>query len=702
MADPFSIDVGLDVAGHPNREQSTISLDVVASAALDLPGLKLAVEKARLSLSLAVTFGLNGPALHPTFALLPPEGASAELDLPGFTGGGYLHKHDDEWQGALAASLGPISVSGFGILTTDHFSMLVLLAAEFTPPIQLSFGFTLVGVGGLVGINRRPDTEALRAAAHSGDLSNLLFPHDPVADAPHLLPVLSTCFPYSPGGIVVGPMMKLGWGTPTIVAATLAVLISSDGVIIVGRLAITLPFEQAAIIRLEALVLATIDADGFALDATLANSTIVGIPVEGDIKVRIRTGDNALFAFSAGGFHPAFTPPQGMGGMKRIGTEISPGPFLRARLGAYLAVTTNSVQFGAHAELEAGIGGFEIKGHFDFDALIIFDPFGFMVDFAAGVSVECADFEIGSLELNGHLSGTSPWRIRGHAHLHILFISVSVDIPEITFGSADAASQPPARDPLGVLRSQLALPANWTVTSRAVPALARMRPGVDRDHAAIHPMAELAFRQTAVPLDIDLQRMDGVPLPTATTLRVAALPGQPALQMRQDQFPPNQFRNQDDKAKLSSAGYAHFDAGFDVNPQGAACATGVQGRDDIHPEISVLAKDYFIPRRKCALADGVLTLAGHGMVPPVQAQPFLTLRDPGQAIIASVSNLTDATAVLAGAVAASPNAAMAAASAGVAAAGAHAGVATQLIADLAGHDPTAAANLQVARAWEVG
>lgn len=71
-----------------------------------------------------------------------------------------------------------MSVSGFGILITDEFAILVLLAAEFTP-IWLSFRFTLDRVGGLVGTNRRSEAEALGAAAHPGDLSNLLFPTRP-------------------------------------------------------------------------------------------------------------------------------------------------------------------------------------------------------------------------------------------------------------------------------------------------------------------------------------------------------------------------------------------------------------------------------------------------------------------------------------------------------------------------------------------
>ena len=143
---------------------------------------------------------------------------------------------------------------------------------------------------------------------------------------------MSECFPAQPGSFVVGPMLKLGWGTPTLVAATIGVLVSDAGVVILGRIAITLPFEELAIIRLEALVLGIIDANGLAIDASLANSNIVGIPVEGDIRLRARGGQNALFALSAGGFHPAFAPPDGMAGMHRIGADdlARPDPAPRA------------------------------------------------------------------------------------------------------------------------------------------------------------------------------------------------------------------------------------------------------------------------------------------------------------------------------------------------------------------------------------
>ncbi|MEP6814248.1 MAG: DUF6603 domain-containing protein [Marmoricola sp.] len=670
-------DVGLDVAGHPAGKGGSVSLDVYVSAGLELPGLKLAIEKITLSTGLSLVLEDGRLKLAaPELTLSGPAGASAELDLPGFSGGGYLHHEGDEWSGALAASIGPISVSGFGVLTTDEFSLLILLAAEFNPAIQLSFGFTLVGVGGLVGINRRPDTDALQAAVRSGDLSRLLFPRDPVADAPRLLPVLKGAFPQSEGGIIVGPMIKIGWGTPTLCAATIGVLISNEGVIIVGRIAITLPFEDAALIRLEALVLGMINSDGLTIAASLANSSIVGIPIEGDIGLRIRGGSDPLFAFSAGGFHPQFTPPQGMTGMKRIGTEISPGPMLRARLGLYLAVTSNSVQFGADAELHAGIAGFGIEGEFKFDALIIFDPFGFLADLHAHVGVECADFSVCSITLDGHLSGPTPWRVSGHASISILFWDVDVDIPELTWGSDDPPPLPPGRPPGPVLAAQLADPANWTVVSRDLPATVRLRNGAAQDAAAVHPLSDLAFRQSAVPLNLELQRMDGRPLPTPVTLTVAETGAVGTLGFTPAPFPPSQFREMDDQSKLSSSGYAGFDAGFDLGSEAAKVAPDAAGRDAITPETSVLGDDFCLSRFEVALLDSVLVAAP--VVPQRSTARFVTAaRNPGEAVVTSVNNLE-------------PDSALA----GIG----HAGVAESMLAQL---DAAAAAGLQVSRAFEV-
>jgi len=641
--DAFTFDLEFDVSGHPAARSSSLRLDAAASASLALPGLSLAVDKLLASLGIAVQLdAAGGLRLTPSLVVDQPEGARGALDLPGFTGGGALAHTGDEWRGALWASLGPISVTGFAVISAEGgFSLLVLVQAQFDVPIQLSFGFTLAGVGGLVGINRRPDVPALFAAASSGDMSRLMFPTDLAGEADHLLPVLSACFPRSAGSIVVGPVLKLGWGTPTLVAATVGVLASNQGVVVVGRVAITLPFEQLALIRLEAVVMGTITGNGLTLGASLTNSQIVGLPVEGDIRLRMRTGDGAVFAFAAGGFHPQFTPPDGMSGMRRIGTEISPGPALRARLGAYVAVTTNSVQFGAHAELEAGFDGFGIKGHFDFDALIVFDPFGFMVDFGAAVSVECADFDVCSISLSGHLSGTSPWRIRGHASFSVLWWDVDVDIPELTWGDAEPAPLPPARDPFEVLAREIGLPANWTATSRQVPHLARLAPGVADDHAAVHPMAEIAFVQSTVPIDLPLQRMDGVPLPAPVTLTALIDNIRPGTSTAQ--FVPAEFLDIDATAALTGAGYATFAAGFEFDPAGADVPDEVIERS-VDPETWVLGVEHRLWLLSVTLVPAAPTFPtaiGHTVFPASTVIPLIRLADPGAPVVTTRAALVD-------------------------------------------------------------
>jgi hypothetical protein len=708
-----TLDLGLDLSARPAGRGGQIEATLVASAALDLPGLRLSVDKATVTLSLGLTLVAGqGLRVVPELQVAPPKGAGAELSLPGFTGGGYLAKIGDEWRGVVVARLGPVSVTGFAILNTSaqHFSLLVLLAAEFTPPIQLSFGFTLIGVGGLIGLNRRADRDALGAAITSGALSRLLFPRDPVAQADQLTAALAACFPARDGAFVIGPLVKLGWGTPSLVSATIGVAVTSDGILILGRLAITLPFEQVDLIHLEATILGTIDADGLAIDASLTNSAIVGIPLDGDFKLRIRQGPDPLFAFSAGGFHPAFPVPAGMGGMRRIGTEISVGSLLRLRLEAYLAVTTNSVQFGAHAELTAGIAGFGIAGNLDFDALIIFDPFGFAIDLHARISVECADFTVASLALSGHLSGPSPWRIRGHASFSILWWDIDVDIPELVWGHSEPVTLPPARDPFVVLRTQLALPTNWTATSRSVPALVQLRPGVDRDQAAVHPLAELGFRQAAVPLATKLERMDGVSLAVPVTLTVVAIDagGQELRsQLQSAPFIASQFLALDTTAQLASAGYTPFPAGLDVRPDTVG---DLAAHADVPEQYqtTVLGKDGLILHR------GFLDSPYLRITPPAEITGMLAERtrfvevvDPAAPVVADVASIAalGGEAVLAdlaataGAALGRDNALAAAAQAlqdpatrGIAAAGA---VLSVLAAG--GRD----AGLQVVGAWEV-
>ena len=50
------------------------------------------------------------------------------------------------------------------------------------PGVQIGFGFAVTGVGGLVGINRRADTDVLREQLASGTSGQILFCDDPTEE----------------------------------------------------------------------------------------------------------------------------------------------------------------------------------------------------------------------------------------------------------------------------------------------------------------------------------------------------------------------------------------------------------------------------------------------------------------------------------------------------------------------------------------
>ena len=60
----------------------------------------------------------------------------------------------------------------------DEPSFLAVLAAGFTPGIQLGFGFQISRVGGVIGINRTIDQPALAAKLRDGSAGEALFPLD--------------------------------------------------------------------------------------------------------------------------------------------------------------------------------------------------------------------------------------------------------------------------------------------------------------------------------------------------------------------------------------------------------------------------------------------------------------------------------------------------------------------------------------------
>ena len=320
----------------------------------------------------------------------PPNGVGLSIDAGAIKGGGFLHLDFDkgEYFGALELSFQDvISLKAIGILNTKMpdgskgFALLILITAEVAP-IQLGFGFTLIGVGGLLALNRSLDTQALRTGVRTGAVNSILFPQDIVANISKIISDLKTIFPIVEGHFVIGPMGKLGWGTPTLISLEIGVIldIPQPMFVILGVLRCLLPSEDLPILQLQVNFAGGIDFDRGLIwfDASLFDSRLLIYTLTGDMALRIGWGAQAIFVLSVGGFHPAFNEiPPDLRSMKRMSISLLSGDNPRLTTLTYFAVTSNSVQNGARVELYAEACGFNIYGFLGYDLLVQFNPFPF-------------------------------------------------------------------------------------------------------------------------------------------------------------------------------------------------------------------------------------------------------------------------------------------------------------------------------------
>ncbi|MGW6390937.1 DUF6603 domain-containing protein [Streptomyces sp. NPDC055103] len=565
--------------------EGELRASVSATARIDLGPVRATVERIGLEARLATSDGNLGPVgLGAGFA--PPKGAALEVSAGPVTGGGYLFFDRDkgEYAGVLALQLESIALKAVGLLTTtmpdgsEGFSLLVLVSAEFTP-VQLGFGFTLSGVGGLIGVNRSVSVDTLRAGIRSKALDSVLFPRDPLARAPEIVATLGAVFPPTPGRHVVGPMARIGWGTPTLLTLDLGLLLELPTpvrLVLLGRLRMALPREEAALVVVNMDVLGVIDFERgeASVDATLYDSRIAAFALTGDMAMRARWKGTPQFALSAGGFHPRFQRPEGFPELRRLNLSLLQGDNPRVRLEAYFALTSNTVQFGARLELYAAALGFSVEGLLAFDALVRFEPFGFEVDMAGHVSLKRGSRTLMGVAVEVALSGPAPWHVRGRARFELLFFSGEISFDRTFGGRAAPAALPAAVDVAARVEQALADPRNWTAqltgAGRTVVTL-RELPDAE-GQLVVHPLGGLSFTQRVAPLGVTLTRFGSSPIagdhrldlepeltvddtdPATETLTVRLTP-------TREHFAPAQFLDLTDEQKLAAPSFDLLTAG---------------------------------------------------------------------------------------------------------------------------------------------
>jgi hypothetical protein len=618
------------------------------TAVLQGIGVLVTIDPAQLS---------NGNPI--VLAARPPDGAGLTVDAGPVKGGGFVEHHGDEYGGALDLALGPIEIRAVGLIQTDPFSLVLVLSVRFTPAIQLSFGFTLNAVGGLVAIERTIATDVLRGALHDHTADTILFPRNPVASAPTILATLGRMFPAQQGAFVAGPILELGWGTPiSYLTARLGVLLAlpDPKVIIIGSLRVALPHPDLPIVDLRADIYGEITPDHLLFLVSLGGSKIAGFPLAGDFGLLIAWGDHPDLALSAGGFHPHYNPPAELSGMRRLDVELSPPALLTLRAEAYLALTANSFQLGTRVELRAAVGGVGAEGHLQFDALVLWQPsFHFEIDLSAGVSLYAFGESFASVDLSLHLSGPGPWVASGHASISLLFFDVDLDIPTITWGTGDN-TPPDAVDPQQLVHDALADPRAWQArppadADRFVQLVALDDPSMP----VVHPLGALEARQHLLPLEIDITHIGAHPVSVGRVNLGAAVfaPGSPnprtptAISSATDSFAPGNFLDLTEDQKLSRPAFEPFPSGVVI-----AAATPLFGTptDTRYEWFTVCPPVAVAPVRTVfTMMTGlheVLLAAGPAGVARVQldnpyavaAEP-VTIADPGTAYVRSATNL---------------------------------------------------------------
>ena len=601
---PVSIDSLYIAAGI---QGNSIPIEASAGISANLGPIAASVE--RMGLKLDFSFPADGGNLGPLnldFKFKPPSGVALAIDVGVVKGGGSLYFDPDkgEYAGHLELAIADIvTVKAIGLITTrmpdgsEGFSLLIIITAEFGTGIQLGFGFTLIGVGGLLGLNRTVRLQPLVEGVRTGAVNSIMFPHDIVANAPRIISDLRTIFPPEHNRFLIGPMAKLGWGTPKLISLSLGVIIEIPGnVAILGVLKIALPTEDTAVLQLQVNFVGALEFDKkrFYFFAALFDSRILFMTIEGEMAVVAAFGDDANFVLSVGGFHPSFNPPPlPVPNPRRISISILNEPYARLRVEGYFAVTTNTVQFGAHVEAFFGVDAFNVEGSLGFDALFQFSPFHFAITISASFHVRV--FGIGAFGIRATfaLEGPTPWRAHGKGTISLFFFDIDVPF-DVTWGEERDTVLPPLAV-MPMLKQEFEKASNWNAILPAGNSLRVSLRQLDpaANELVLHPLGTLRVSQRAVPLDLPIDKV-GAQKPSDAkrfTLTVAG-GGLAKTTDALESFAPAQFQDFDDAAKLSKPAFERDHGGIELSASGSQLDSGVMVKRIVRYELSTIDTNF--------------------------------------------------------------------------------------------------------------
>ena len=559
-----------------------LTLELAAALGVTLGPIQASVDKVGLAATL--NFPSGGGNLGPANLKLgfkPPDGLGLQVDAGPASGGGYISFDPSQGQyaGVLDVSLmDVVQVKVIGVIDTimpdgsSGFSFILIITFDL-PPIELGFGFTLNGVGGLGGVNRTIDTNALQAGFVAHSLNSILFPPDPIANAPAIISNIRSFFPVAQDSYVFGPMLEIGWGEPTLITLEIGVILELPSpvvIVLLGLVDVALPTEDAALIQIHIDVLGVLDfgTKTLEIEGDMYDSSVLIYSMAGSLFFRICWGDDPNFIYSVGGFNPNFnTAGLDIPALQRCSVSIGFGDNPRISANNYFAVTSNSLQFGANVQAYASAAGFTIQGYLGFDVLIIFSPFSFEFDFTVSFSVSFEGINLLGLSVSGSFSGPRPWNLNGTASISILFWTVSASV-NLTWGDSTPVTLP-QKAVLPDLVAALEAVGNWSATLPAgmTPAVSLTAPKPSDPAILVYPMGTLSVRENVVPLDVSVSRYGNATPSDGSLFAISDVQinsAEATRQTFQEFFAPGQFNALNDADKLSLPSFELYDAGVTI------------------------------------------------------------------------------------------------------------------------------------------
>ena len=504
-----AIEVPYLLIGIRRKEgQQGLALEFAAAMTVRLGAITLTLDRVGIGLDFASWRDVDA-------GFQPPRGIGIAVDTEAVKGGGYLlfDSDKDQYAGVVDLQLrSGTQITGIGVLTTSpEFSLLVMLFAHNLGTVGV--GFSLTGIGGLIGLDRTVNFQELKTGLENKTLDRIMFPPDPIANAPAIVSTAAIVFPPLKGHLIVGLLAQLTWGLGRLLTLELGIILEVQAArfTILGKLRLLVPSPEASLIRIQVDLVGQIDLPRqqvFIL-ARLVDSKLARYDLKGSAALFLKWGDHGTFIVSFGGFNPRYQledgVPEEFSRLERLSVSLAREKHLELTLTGYVAFTPNTLQVGGSIFAYVSAGKFSVEGFLAADALIDRTTATFFVDIEARLQLKAWGTNLFMVKFKGTLEGPL-LRFKGKATFSIWIFdySVPVNVPLGGFPPPIAVERTNVRQQLV---AALQNPQSWSAElpsgAESVAILATRSGGTA---IVLHPLGTLAVHQAVVPLGIEITR----------------------------------------------------------------------------------------------------------------------------------------------------------------------------------------------------